>query len=88
MSLTLASLSKRLLIIVRRQQPGDKSRESKKFNDDESICKTKMVKCYIIEVYDKNQSVKIPTLKKLCSLVNSKLFLCYVDEINSCDTLS
>ena len=43
MNLTLTSLSKRLTLMVRRQQPDDKSRDTKKFNDDEPICKLLMV---------------------------------------------
>ena len=70
MSLTLTSLCKRLTLIVRRQQPDDKSRDTKKLNDDEPICKTVMVKYYDKEFYGKIPTVKSPTIK----LMNSKHF--------------
>ena len=44
MILILTSLSKRLTLIVRRQQPDDKSQNTKKLSGDESICKKAMVK--------------------------------------------
>ena len=45
MSLTLTSLFKRLTLIVRRQQPDDKTRDTKKFNDDDFFfVKTLMIK--------------------------------------------
>ena len=63
MSLTLTSLFKRLTLIVRRQQPDDKSRNTIKLNNDESICKTVVVKYYGNEFYGKIPTVKILTIK-------------------------
>ena len=63
MSLILTSLSKRLTLIVRRKQPDDKSQDTKKFNNDESICTTVMVKFYVKELYGKIPFVKSPTIK-------------------------
>ena len=63
MSLILISLSKRLTLIVRRQQPDDKGRDTKKFNDNEFFRKTLMIKYYGKELYGKTPTPKCPTIK-------------------------
>ena len=68
MSLTLTSLSKRLTLMIRRQQPDAKGRDTIKLNDDESICKTVMVKYYDKELYGKIPTVKSPTIKLMTLL--------------------
>ena len=86
-SLTLTSLSKRLTLIFWQSQPDEKSRDTEHFKNDESICKTVLVKYYDNEFYGKIPTIKSPW-KKRHLLVNSKHFLGYVDEINSYGALS
>ena len=89
MSPTLRSLSKTLILIVRRKQLDEKSRDTKKLKDDGSTCKPLMVKYYGKEFYS-----KIPTVKKSNNKnsdvywLTQNMFLFYVDNINSCGTLS
>ena len=52
----------KLTLIVWRQEPDDKSRDSEGFNDYESIPKTVMIKYHGKEFFGKIPTVKSPTI--------------------------